>query len=331
MISSQLLQLPLAMYGILIAVLGFAFFIGGVFLSVPRLLFGLDDVLLLFNEAVVWYSGLPVLIGICIGLFDLFVLLPYKRVNGEVMEAPLECDMVTVVLTAYNDEESIEPSVKGFVSHSKVKRVIVVDNSSEDKTAEKAIQAGAIVVSEPKVGYGHCVYRCLSEAITYDDTEVTVLCEGDMTFRATDIDKLMAYIPHATIVNGTRIVEQLRQYQTQLSTFMFYGNFAVGKLLEIKHLGKGTFTDVGTTYKLCRNATIRRILPHLNPEINLEFNAHFLDTALTQGERLVECPITFWPRVGLSKGGNVNNTRAFKVGIRMIMGLVIGWPKRVTE
>ena len=144
-----------------------------------------------------------------------------------------------------------------------------------------------------------------------------------MTFRAKDLDKLLAYIDHADIVNGTRIVEQLREYSTQLSTFMYYGNFFVGKLLEIKHLGRGTFTDVGATYKLVRRKSIERLLPALDPGINLEFNAHFLDTALATGERVVECPITFHPRVGLSKGGNVNDARALKVGLRMIWGLCV--------
>jgi hypothetical protein len=59
--------------------------------------------------------------------------------------------------------------------------------------------------------------------------------------------------------------------------------------------------------------------------VNLEFNAHFLDIALSQGERLVECPITFHPRVGVSKGGNTNNFRALKVGFGMIWGLGWGW------
>jgi hypothetical protein len=152
-----------------------------------------------------------------------------------------------------------------------------------------------------------------------------VLCEGDMTFRAKDLEKLLAYIDEADIVNGTRIVEQLREYSTQLSTFMYYGNFFVGKLLELKHLGRGTFTDVGTTYKLVRRGSLERLMPVLKPEINLEFNAHFLDTALAIGERVVECPITFHPRVGASKGGNTNNFRAFRVGLRMIAGLCFGW------
>ena len=146
-----------------------------------------------------------------------------------------------------------------------------------------------------------------------------------MTFRAMDIDKLLAYAPHAGIVNGTRTVERLRQHTTQLTTFMYYGNLFVGKLLEAKHLGRGTMTDAGTTYKLCEKQVLLDLLPKLNPAINLEFNAYFLDTALGAGHRIVECPVTFHPRVGVSKGGNTGNLRSLSVGLRMIRGMVFGW------
>jgi hypothetical protein len=66
-------------------------------------------------------------------------------------------------------------------------------------------------------------------------------------------------------------VESLRQYVTQLSTFMYYGNIFVGKLLEAKHLGRSTITDVGTTYKLCRRESLLDLLPALDPAVNLEF------------------------------------------------------------
>jgi hypothetical protein len=165
----------------------------------------------------------------------------------------------------------------------------------------------------------------LTEASGFDDTDVSLLCEGDMTFRSYDIDKFLAYAPHADIVNGTRIVEQLRDLRTQLTTFMFYGNFFVGKLLEAKHIGQGTMTDVGTTYKLCRNSCLRALLPQLNRDVNLEFNAYFMDQALTHGFSLVECPMTFHARVGVSKGGNVNNARALKVGLRMLFGILFSW------
>jgi hypothetical protein len=152
-----------------------------------------------------------------------------------------------------------------------------------------------------------------------------VLCEGDRTFRAADIHKLFAFAAHADVVNGTRIVEQLRDQTTQLTTFMYYGNFFVGKLLEVKHLGKGTFTDVGTTYKMIRRKALPELLEHLDPRVNLEFNAHFMDTVLRRRMIMIECPVTFYARIGESKGGNVNNFRALKVGLRMIWGLTFGW------
>jgi hypothetical protein len=117
----------------------------------------------------------------------------------------------------------------------------------------------------------------------------------------------------------------LRARVTQLSTFMYYGNLFAGKLLEAKHLGRGTITDVGTTYKLCRRDALIRLMPYLDPSVNLEFNAHFLDVALDQDCDIVECPITFHARVGVSKGGNVNNRRALFVGLRMLYGIVWNW------
>jgi hypothetical protein len=279
------------------------------------------------NQEIVWTSGIPVLLGILLVAADLALLVPRKRrAHGVRCDAPANTD-VTAVLTAYNDEASIGQAVDDFRSHPRVKRVVVVDNNSSDGTAAAARGHGAIVVTELAPGYGHCVYRALSEGMAYGDTELTLLCEGDRTFRAFDVDKFLAYIPHADIVNGTRIVEQLRSPKTQLTTFMYYGNFFVGKLLEAKHLGTGTFTDVGTTYKLCRNQTLRELLPRLNPAVNLEFNAHFLDTALHSGVEIVECPVTFFDRVGVSKGGNVDNRRALKVGLGMIKGLLFGWPR----
>ena len=317
----------LALYGIILSILGVATYLVGVIVALPRrLLFG-ADFMLQVNEALVWYSGIPVLIGLTLILMDLFVLYPGKRTNEYIIHDPVENNHVTVVLTAYNDEVSVTAAVQDFQSHQLVKRVIVISNNSTDDTLARAIEAGAIAYNEETQGYGACVHRALSEGIKFDDTELTVLCEGDMTFRAYDIDKLLAYISHADIVSGTRIVEQLRAKDTQLSTFMFYGNLFVAKLLEIKHLGNATLTDVGTTYKLCRNDALRILLPKLDNTINLEFNPYFLDRALENGFRAIECPITFHKRIGQSKGGNVSNVVALKLGLRMMKGILIDWQR----
>lgn len=308
--------------GFLMSLIGISIYVSGVLIAPFRWLFN-TELLLQINHAIVWYSGIFVFIGFVLILVDLFVFFPKKRKNTHIMYEPIENKRLTVVLTAYNDELSIAQAVRDFKHHPLVERVIVISNNSTDSTLQEANEA--IAYNEHLQGYGYCVYRALNEGVKYDDTALTLLCEGDMTFRARDIEKFIAYIPHAEFVVGTRIVEQLRDKRTQLSTFMFYGNFFVGKLLEMKHLGKGTFTDVGTTYKLCRNSALKKLLPRLDPKINLEFNAYFLDKALENEIRVVECPITFHKRVGDSKGGNVNNRTALKVGLRMIKGIVFWW------
>jgi len=319
-------QLPFFYWGLWALFIGLGIYFWAIFLSIVRLALLQQNLFVSAITKLLWISGLPSTIGIILIAIDLAACFPQKRRGVRHFSLPLsDKPRITVALTAYNDESSIALAVGDFLSHRLVKRVIVVSNNSKDQTVERAIEAGAITVNEERQGYGHCVYRCLAEAARWNDTELVALCEGDVTFRAADLDKFVAYIPHAEIVNGTRIVEQLRDFSTQLSTFMYYGNFFAGKLLEVKHLGRGTFTDVGTTYKMMRRDTVAEILQFVKPTINLEFNAHFLDTALRHDFSIVECPVTFHPRVGVSKGGNVNDLRALKVGMRMIWGLTFGW------
>jgi glycosyltransferase involved in cell wall biosynthesis len=315
----------LALAGFMLIVFGIFLYLSGVLLALPRRLIYDSYFLKVINEGIVWYSGLPILLGISFILIDLYILYPKKRINQFIKYDPIRNKKITVVLTAYNDELSIEASIKDFKSHPCVKRVIVISNNSSDKTFVLAKKTGSIVFNELKQGYGACVYRALKEAIKFNDTELTLLCEGDMTFRSYDIDKLLAYLAHADIVSTSRIIEQLRDKDTQLSTFIFYGNLFVAKLLEFKHLGNATFTDVGSTFKLCRNNALLKLLPKLNSSINLEFNPYFLDEALKNNLKVIECPITFHKRLGKSKGGNINNLVAFKLGLRMIKGILFRW------
>jgi glycosyltransferase involved in cell wall biosynthesis len=314
-----------ALYGFLLVSLALVAYVVGVALGPLRWLFLNPPQFRRFNEALVWYSGVPLALGAALICWDLFRNVARLRDAKSIRQDPPANRFLTVVLTAYNDERSIVPAVQDFRGHPLVRRVIVISNNSKDRTMEVAEQAGALVFNEPRQGYGACVHRALQQALQFQDTELTVLCEGDRTFRANDLDKFLAYIPHADVVNGSRIVEQLQDGHTQLSMFMHYGNVFVGKVLALKHLGMVSLTDVGTTYKLCRNEALRVLLPKLDPRINLEFNAYFLDTALKLGLRIIECPITFHPRVGASKGGNVNNHVAIRLGLRMLLGILADW------
>lgn len=311
----------LALWGLVIASAAVGIYLVGVVSAALLAPFGVDRSI---SAWLVWSSGAPLLVGLALIVIDVRFIATRRRRGHEVHDDPLAPEM-TVVLTAYNDEESIGQAVDDFRAHPLAKRVLVVDNNSSDETARVAREHGAIVHVETSPGYGQCVARSLREAAAYTDTDVVALCEGDMTFRARDLAKLSPYIEHAHVVNGTRIVEQLRAQGTQLTSFMFYGNFVGAKLLEFKHLGRGTISDVGTTFKVCRSDYLRTHLDEFDPTVNLEFNAHFLDRVLHSGATLVEVPITFYPRVGDSKGGNVSNRRATRVGLRMLSGILFGW------
>ncbi|GAB6177655.1 hypothetical protein JCM16814_25460 [Desulfobaculum senezii] len=320
-------RVPLALYGIVLFGVALAMYVIGVALGFPRnIFFPHNDTLTWINRAIVLYSGIPAIIGVFFICVDIYVFRPRFKNGGTVRFDDLGEQTCTVVLTAYNDEEAIGPAVKDFLAHPAVERVIVISNNSKDATLERAKEAGAIAYNECVQGYGACVHRALKEGLKWDDTAVTVLCEGDMTFRAADIDKFFAYLPHCDIVVGTRTVDQLQEEGTQVTPFIHYGNTFVGKMLEMKHIGRCTLSDVGTTYKMCRNDALRGLLDGLDfYRINLEFNAYFMDKALEAGLSIVECPVTFYRRVGLSKGGNVNAMVAFRLGLRMIRGILFGW------
>lgn len=314
-----------ALYGFLLVSIALAAYVFGVLLGPVRWLFLNPPLFRQINDAVVWYSGIPLLSGLILIAWDLFGEVRRRRALKSIrFDAPTNCQL-TVVLTAYNDERSIGGAVRDFAAHPLVRRIIVISNNSRDQTMERAAEAGALVFNETRQGYGACVHRALQESLKFEDTDLTLLCEGDLTFRSADIPKFLAYMPHADIVNGSRIVEQLQDRNTQLSLYMHYGNLFAGKVLELKHLGMVSLTDVGTTYKMCRNAQLRDLMPRLNPAINLEFNAYFLDSALKSGLSILECPISFHPRVGTSKGGNVNNRIATRLGIRMLYGIFVDW------
>ncbi len=65
--------------------------------------------------------------------------------------------VIKIIIPAFNEARSIGLVVKdipGFVNE-----VIVVDNKSTDNTGLVAAAAGAIVVKEPKGGYGNACLR----------------------------------------------------------------------------------------------------------------------------------------------------------------------------
>lgn len=229
---------------------------------------------------------------------------------------------VAVAITAYNDAEATAQAVRDFRAQPGVVKVLVVDNNSTDNTVALAEAAGAAVVRESRQGYGYACIRGLSEGLKVRDANVILLTEGDGTFFATDTPKFLAYIDHADLVVGNRVVRGLADEDSQMDHFFTWGNMAVAALLRLRfwdgrHLGPAGLMDVGCTFRAIRREALERILPGLQVGGN-HFSPHMLLVAIASGLSVVEIPIRFRRRVGRSKGASQSLWKGLQVGLVMI-------------
>ncbi len=226
-----------------------------------------------------------------------------------------------VAITAYNDAEATANAVRDFRRQPAVVKVLVIDNNSTDDTAGLATAAGALVVNEPRQGYGYACIRGLAEGLKVPDADVIILTEGDGTFFAEDVPKFLAYVDGSDLVVGNRVVRGLVDSDSQMDYFFTWGNMALAMLLRLRfwdgrHLGPAGLMDVGCTYRAIRRSALERILPDLVVGGN-HFSPHMLLVAMARGLSVVEIPIRFRRRVGQSKGASQSLWKGLRVGLVM--------------
>ena len=86
-------------------------------------------------------------------------------------------EMIVAVVVPCLDEEAAIEGVVGEILAQQVDEVIVVDNGSTDKTAERARAAGARVAYQPERGYGRACAAGLSAV--RPDAEIVCFMDGD--------------------------------------------------------------------------------------------------------------------------------------------------------
>ena len=112
--------------------------------------------------------------------------------------------VISAVIPCLEEEESISAVVRDVLSQG-VAEVIVVDGGSRDHTVERARDAGAQVVIEPRRGYGRAVLSGIAAA--RPDATILLFLDGDGSDRPEFIPDLVRPIveDHADFVHGTRV------------------------------------------------------------------------------------------------------------------------------
>lgn len=219
---------------------------------------------------------------------------------------------ICVIIPTYNEELSIEKVVKDFSNQEFVKHIIVIDNNSVDKTATLAEKCGARVIRKNQnKGYAHSLVLGLKEALK-TDANIIAATEADGTFNAYDIKKMLPYLDNCDMVIGSRQHQVITEKGNQNTILHVWGNYFLAKLIQIKyfsihHLGIVNLTDVGCVFRLVRRDGLEKIVEKLtrpNSDIaigGVGIGLYFTMLGIENDLKIIEVPITFKKRIGLSK------------------------------
>lgn len=202
---------------------------------------------------------------------------------------------VSLVIPAYNEEETIRQVVEEFRGEPHLDEIVVVDNNCKDRTAELAAAAGARVVTESRPGYGAALLAGMDAA----KGDILVLVEADGSFRARDVEKLLVYLDDAGMVMGTRTTRQMLEQGANMRSILRWGNVFMAKFLQLLWLRphEPRFTDVGCTFRALTRDTFTRIRPRLS-QTGPAFSPEMMCAALQERCRIIEIPVTYANRIG---------------------------------
>jgi glycosyltransferase involved in cell wall biosynthesis len=209
---------------------------------------------------------------------------------------------VSLVIPALNEENGILATIAR--APAGLREIIVVDGGSKDRTVERAREAGAKVIVEPRRGYG-LAYKVGFEAATSD---LIATADADGTYP-------IEMLPH--------VIELLqRKDLTFVSCSRFplvdphampgrnrMGNF--GLTLVASLLYQHAFRDICSGMWLFRRA----ILPELDLRADgwTFSNEIKFEALVTQRERFVEFVVPYEERVGAT-----HNTTVWRTGFAVL-------------
>ncbi|MDP2665640.1 MAG: glycosyltransferase family 2 protein [bacterium] len=226
---------------------------------------------------------------------------------------------MSIVFPVYNERQNIRAAITEFFSHPAVDEIVAIDNNSTDGSDAEIKDTRARYVKETVQGYGAAVQRGMREAT--GDLIVTV--EPDGTFSADDLERLLVYSRNYDVVFGTRTSRTPVWSGGDPGADMYFmlriGNWAVAKLLEYLFNGP-SLTDVGCSYKLIHRHAYEKIKDSFVVK-GTHFSPEFMLRSLLAGLRVLEIPVGFHSRVGVSK---LSNTwvKSVRIGFRMIFFII---------
>jgi glycosyltransferase involved in cell wall biosynthesis len=227
----------------------------------------------------------------------------------------IDLPTVGVVIPALNEEATIADQVAEVLAVAgqldlpvRIERILVVDNGSDDRTASRARDAGATVVSEPRRGYGRA---CYAGVLAAEDVDLIVQMDGDRSDRFDELPLLLQplLVGSADLVIGSRT---LGSYEPgSLLPQQRFGNWVAARLLRLLYGVR--VTDIGP-FRVIRR---RDLLALGMREMTYGWSVEMIARAARRGLRVQEVPVTYRKRAGGQSKVSGNFTASLRAGARI--------------
>jgi glycosyltransferase involved in cell wall biosynthesis len=230
------------------------------------------------------------------------------------VDAAGEQPLVSVVIPCLNEEDNIEACVRmalTVLDREGIRgEVVVADNGSEDRSAEIAAAAGALVVHEPRRGYGSAYTSGFAAARgTY-----IVMGDADLTYDFNEIPRFISELEDgADLVMGDRM-DNIKPGAMPWH-HRYIGNPLLSGVLNL-------FFKTGVRDAHCGMRALRRdVLPRLDLRTpGMEFASEMVIRASKERLDIREFPIEYHARGGESK------LSSFRDGWRHLRFLLVHSP-----
>ncbi len=222
---------------------------------------------------------------------------------------------IVVVSPAYNEAENVGAVIEAMPREIDGYRVvpIVIDDHSEDDTAEVARAAGALVARLPIRRGGGLALRVGYDIALKLGAEIVVSIDADGQHQPEELPSLVRPIleGRADHVNGSRMLGAFERE----SLIRHVGVHFFSRLVTL--LTGQRVTDISSGYRATRAETLRRLILEQDQfwtsEVTIE--------ALRQHARVVEVPVTFLTR----RGGVSKKPKSLRYGWNFSKAIVKTW------
>jgi glycosyltransferase involved in cell wall biosynthesis len=208
---------------------------------------------------------------------------------------------VSVVIPAFNESQTIADLIQTIQRRYPDFEIVVIDDGSEDNTAEVAADAGARVFSHPyNIGNGAAV----KSGIRVAKGDILVFMDGDGQHRPEDIKRLLEPFPEFDMVVGARSIK---------------GQASMGRALGNKiynwlgsYVAKFPIKDLTSGFRAVKAEVARGFL-YLLP------NTYSYPTTITLGVLRSGMSLKYVPIQVQKREKGISEIKLFRDGVRFFM------------